>query len=270
MPFYLLLIVLVIPFVFPFYWMITSSGKTITEIFQYPPLLFPQVWQWENYRHIFEYQPFLRQYFNSIYISLTVMFGVMLISSLSGFGFAKMRFAGKNVIFVLLLSGLMMPVEVTIIPNYVFMQKLDLVNTHIPLILIPIFGSTGIMGMFIMRQFFLNFPQELDDAARMDGLTRFGVFFKIALPLAKPALSTVAILTFLRSWNAYLEPLIYINDNKLFTLPLALPSFVDSMGGPIYEVQLAATALSVIPVLVFLFIAQQNVVESFTQSGIKG
>ena len=169
-----------------------------------------------------------------------------------------------------MLTGLMMPVEVTIIPNFIFMQKLNLINTHIPLIVIPVFGSIGIMGMFIMRQFFLSFPDELADAARIDGLSTFGVFLRIAIPLSKPALSTVAILTFLKIWNSYLEPLIYINDNKLFTLPLSLPSFVDSTGGPVIEVQLAATTLSVIPVLIFLFIAQQSIVESFAQSGIKG
>lgn len=169
-----------------------------------------------------------------------------------------------------MLTGLMMPVEVTIIPNFILMQKLNLINTHVPLLVIPVFGSAGIIGMFIMRQFFLSFPSELADAAKIDGLSTFGIFFKIALPLSKSALSTVAILTFLKVWNSYLEPLIYINDKKLFTLPLALPSFVDSMGGPVYEVQLAATTLSVLPVLIFLFIAQQTIVESFAQSGIKG
>lgn len=270
LPVYLLLIIIVLPFIFPFYWMISSSGKTITEIFQFPPTFFPKVWQWENYSRIFEFQPFLRQYFNSIYITVTVTVCVLIVSSFSGYAFAKIRFYGKNWIFLLMLTGLMMPVEVTIIPNFILMQKLNLINTHIPLLIIPVFGSAGIIGMFIMRQFFLSFPSELIDAAKIDGLSTFGIFFKIALPLSKSALSTVAILTFLKVWNSYLEPLIYINDKKLFTLPLALPSFVDNMGGPVYEVQLAATTLSVLPVLIFLFIAQQTIVESFAQSGIKG
>ncbi len=270
LPVYILLIMIVLPFIFPFYWMISSSGKTITEIFQYPPTFFPKAWQWTNYSRIFEFQPFLRQYFNSIYITLVVTVSVLIVSSFSGYAFAKIRFYGKNWIFLLMLTGLMMPVEVTIIPNFILMQKLNLINTHVPLLVIPVFGSAGIIGMFIMRQFFLSFPSELADAAKIDGLSTFGIFFKIALPLSKSALSTVAILTFLKVWNSYLEPLIYINDKKLFTLPLALPSFVDSMGGPVYEVQLAATTLSVLPVLIFLFIAQQTIVESFAQSGIKG
>jgi multiple sugar transport system permease protein len=164
----------------------------------------------------------------------------------------------------------MMPPEVTIVPNFVFMKTLTLTNTHLPLILLPIFGPNGVVSMFMMRQFFLSFPVELEDAARMDGLDRFGVFWRIALPMARPALAAVAILTFLNSWNAFLEPYIFLSDLQLFTLPLSLRNFRDAYGLPLWNIQLAATTMSVIPVLIFYVLAQRQVIESFACSGVKG
>jgi multiple sugar transport system permease protein len=268
--FYLALLILAIPSVFPFWWMFTSSFKSYKEIFSFPPTFLPQEWHWENIVTAFTFQPFARQYFNSLYIALTVTLGVLIISSLSGYAFARIRFRGSGFFFLLLLSSLMMPPEVTIIPNYLFMNTLKLTNTHIPLILIPILGSGGVVATFIMRQFFLSLPSELEDSAMLDGLNRWGIFWRIGLPMAKPALAAVSILTFLNSWNSFLEPLVYLNDTDKFTIPLALLGYVDAYGAPMWGVQMAATSLSVIPVLIFYVLAQQQVVESFAMSGIKG
>jgi multiple sugar transport system permease protein len=173
-------------------------------------------------------------------------------------------------LFVLILSAIMMPAEVTIIPLFKYLQDLGLDNSHVPLIILPVFGSAGVVGTFMMRQYFLGLPTEVEEAALIDGLMRWGIYRRIALPLARPALIAVAILTFLHSWNLFLEPLVLINDQALFTLPLALRGYTDPYGQPLWGEQLAATTLSVIPVLIIYFFAQQHVVESFAFSGTKG
>ena len=264
------LIGLSLPFVFPFLWMISSSFKTASEIFTFPPTLIPEIWHWRNFIEIFTYQPFARQYFNSLYIAVVVTLATLFISSLAGYAFARIKFPLRNLLFLLLLSALMMPAEVTIIPNFFLMTMLGLVNTHLPLIILPVLGANGVIATFLMRQYFLGIPSEIEDAAMIDGLGRFGIFWRITLPIARPALSAVAILTFLYSWNLFLEPLVFINDIKLFTLPLALNNFTDTYGLPIWHLQLAATTLSVIPILIVYIFAQRQVVESFAMSGVKG
>ena len=267
---YVSLALLSVPFIFPFWWMITSSFKSATEIFTFPPTLLPTTWRWQNFVDVFAYQPFARHYFNSLYIAVIVTAGTIFVSSLAGYAFARIKFRGKTFIFLALLSALMMPTEVTIIPNFFLMSSLGLVDTHIPLILLPVFGANGIVGTFLMRQFFLSLPQEIEDAAMIDGLNRFGTFWRIALPIARPAIGALAILSFLYSWNLFLEPLVFVNDLKLFTLPLSLNNYNDTYGLPIWNLQLAATTLSVIPVLVVYVLAQRQIVESFTLSGVKG
>ena len=267
---YGLLSVLAVPFFVPFWWMITASFKKPIDLFQFPPPLIPPYLEFANFTTAFSFQPFARHYANSLYIAFTVTLGVLFITSLAGYAFARIKFKGSGFLFILLLSALMMPSEVTIVPNFVFMDKLGFTDTHLPLLLLPIFGSGGIVSMFMMRQFFLSLPVELEDAARMDGLGRFGIFLKIALPIARPAMAAVAILTFLGAWNSFLEPFIFLNDLNLFTLPLSLRNFRDAYGSPLWTIQLAATTMSVLPVLIFYIVAQKQVIESFSYSGVKG
>lgn len=267
---YALLILLSLPILFPFWWMITSSFKSSAEIFEFPPRLLPEVWRWSNFVDVFTFQPFARHYFNSLYIAILVTVGTLFFSSLAGYAFARIRFPGSNLIFLLLLSALMMPTESTIIPNFILMKNLGLTNTHIPLIILPILGAQGIVGTFMMRQFFLSLPREIEESAMIDGLNRFGIFLRIALPLARPALGALAILSFLYSWNSFLEPLIYLNDAELFTLPLSLRNYVDPGGQRIWHLQLAATTLSILPILLVYIVAQRHIIESFTLSGVKG
>jgi multiple sugar transport system permease protein len=265
---YLALLLLAVPFLFPFWWMFTSAFKSQAEIFEFPPPLVPHTLNWANFGTVFTFQPFAQQYLNSIYIAIVVTAANLLFSSLAGYAFARIRFRGSTAIFIMLLSALMMPVEVTIVPNYILWRTTS--NTHVMLILLPIFGSNGVVTTFMMRQFFLALPAELEDAARMDGLGRWGMFWRIAMPIAQPALAAVAILTFLYSWNAFLEPFIFLSEPARFTLPLALTNFRDSYGVPMWNIQLAATTLSIIPVLLFYIIAQRRVIESFATSGVKG
>jgi multiple sugar transport system permease protein len=267
---YLVLSILAIPFFFPFWWMAMSAFKTANEIFAFPPRLIPATWHWYNFVETFQYQPFGRHYFNSLYIAGLVTLGTVLVASLSGYAFARIRFRGDTFLFILLLSSLMMPIEVTIIPNFFLMRALGWSNSHLPLIIMPILGAGGVVGTFLMRQFFLALPGELEDAAMIDGLNRPGIFWYVALPIARPALGAVAILTFLHSWNAYLEPLVFVDDLRLFTIPLSLNNFTDNYGLPLWHLQLAATTLSVIPILLVFILAQRQFVESFTLSGVKG
>lgn len=267
---YLSLAILAVPFVFPFLWMLSGAVKSQAEIFSPSLSLLPQTWHWENYAEVFRYQPFARQYFNSLYIALVVTAGSLFISSLAGYALARIRFAGSGLLLLMLISALMMPEEVTIIPNFFLMKWLGLMNTHMPLILLPMFGSQGVMATFLMRQYFTALPPELEEAARMDGLSRFGIFWKVALPLSRPALAAVGIITFLFSWNLFLEPLVFLSDIELFTLPLALSNFTDAYGLPLWHLQMAATSLAVVPILIVYIAAQRQIVESFALSGVKG
>lgn len=262
--------VLLIPFVFPTWWMVTSSIKPISDIFAFPPQLVPQSYDWTTYSKVFELQPFVRQYWNSAYIAVVVTVGTMIISSMAGYAFARIRFPYSNAIFMIVLLGLLIPSEVTIVPLFQMFLKAGMVNTHWPLILVPIFGAPSVFATFVMRQFFVTLPAELEEAARVDGLGRFKIFTRIALPLAKPALASVAIFTFLHSWNLFLEPIVFLSSAEMFTLPQALTQYTDAYGGPMWNIQLAAATLTALPVLIVFIIAQKQFVEGLAHTGLKG
>jgi len=261
--------VLLIPFVFPTWWMVTSSIKPASDIFAFPPQLLPTHTDWSTYAQVFKLQPFGQQYWNSAYIAALVTVGTMAVSSLAGYAFARVRFPGANALFMVVLLGLLIPAEVTIVPLFQLFRRLGMVNTHWPLILIPIFGAPSVFATFVMRQFFIALPVELEEAARVDGLGRFTIFRKIALPLARPALASVAIFTFLHSWNLYLEPIVFLSSAHMFTLPQALTHFTDAYGGPLWNVQLAAATLTALPVLIVFVVAQKQFVEGLAHTGLK-
>ncbi|GAA4195491.1 carbohydrate ABC transporter permease [Streptosporangium oxazolinicum] len=267
---YGLLCVLCVPFVFPTWWMVTSSLKPVSEIFAFPPRLLPTDWDLSAYGQVFRLQPFAGQYLNSLYIALIVTAGTMAVAAMAGYAFARIRFPGQNVLFVVVLLGLLIPSEVTIVPLFQMFHGLGLTDTHWPLILVPILGAPGVLATFIMRQFFVSLPGELEEAARVDGLGRFGTFYRVALPLARPALGAVAIFTFLHSWNLYLEPIVYLSSPEKFTLPQALTQFVDAYGGPMWNVQLAAASMTALPVLVVFVLAQRQFIEGLAHTGLKG
>ncbi|HSV60489.1 MAG TPA: carbohydrate ABC transporter permease [Variovorax sp.] len=266
---YGLMCVLLIPFVFPTWWMVTSSLKPISDIFVFPPQLFPSHPDWSSYQQVFTIQPFAKQYWNSAYIAAVVTGGTLVVSSMAGYAFARIRFPGADALFVVVLTGLLIPSEVTIVPLFQMFLKLGLVNTHWPLLLIPIFGAPSVFATFVMRQFFITLPLELEEAARVDGLGRFRIFRTIALPLARPALASVAIFTFLHSWNLYLEPIVFLSTPGLFTLPQALTQYTDAYGGPMWNIQLAAATLTALPVLIVFVIAQKQFVEGLAHTGLK-
>lgn len=268
--FYLLVIVLATPLVFPVWWMVTSSLKTTSEVFVFPPSLWPAEPQWSNYAKVFEHGPFLIQMWNSIYIAILNVAGVVLLASLAGYAFARIRFPGRSFLFILFLSALFLPLEVTIIPLFRIFSSVGWIDTHLPLIVAPWFGPFMAFAVFIMRQAFLSLPVELEEAALIDGLGRFGIWWKIALPLMKPSLAAVAILGLINSWNKFLEPLVYVPTTRKFTVPIALTQYVTTEGGAVWEIQMAATTLSILPLVVVFVFAQRYFIEGIASSGLKG
>lgn len=267
---YGLLLVLSVPFVFPTWWMVTSSLKPVDEIFAFPPELWPSSPTLDGYVEAFTVQPFARQYFNSMYIAVLVTAGTMLVSSMAGYAFARIRFRGQGVLFLIVLTGLLIPAEVTIVPLFQLFNQWGMIDTHWPLILVSTFGAPSVLATFIMRQYFITLPVELEEAARIDGLGRWRIYWSIALPLSRSALAAVAIFTFLHVWNLYLEPTVYLQTPELFTLPQALTRYTDAYGGEMWNTQLAAATLTALPVLIVFVFAQKQFVEGLAQTGLKG
>ncbi|TDD63250.1 carbohydrate ABC transporter permease [Kribbella antibiotica] len=265
----LALAVLAIPFVVPTVWMVAASVKPLPEIFAAPPSLWTKHPTLAAYGEAFSFQPFARQYLNSVYIAVLVTLITLAVSALGGYAFARIKFPGANALFLVVLTGLLVPSEVTIVPLFQMFKRAGMINTHWPLILVTALAAPCVLATFIMRQFFIALPVELEEAARLDGLGRPGIWFRICLPLAKPALSAVAILTFLASWNLYLEPTVYITSPELFTLPQALTRFTDAYGGQMWNTQLAAATMTVLPMLVVFVLLQRQFVEGLAHSGLK-
>ena len=267
-PYALLVALLTLLFVYPFWWMVVNSLNSSAEIFGVPRLL-PTSWAFSNYLDIFTVQPFARHYLNTLAVAFVGTAGYVLLAALAGYAFARMRFPLRNAAFLLLLTALMMPIEVTIIPLFFQMRGWGALDTLVPLMLLPIFGSQGAFSTFMLRQFYVTVPNELEEAARIDGLNPLGIFLKIMLPVAVPVLSSVAILAFIAVWNTYLEPLVFISSLENFTLPLSLTNFNDTYGLPQWHLQLAATTLSILPIMVVYLLFQQKVTDAMVNTGLK-
>ena len=264
----LMLVVVAALFVYPFWWMLVNSLNTAAQVFGKPTLL-PRAWRFVNYVEIFKIQPFGRHLLNSVIVALIGTVGNILVSALSGYGFARLRFPGSNVLFILLLTALMMPIEVIIVPLFFQMLQWGFSDSLIPLVFIPIFGAQGAFSAFLFRQFFVTVPLELEEAAKLDGLGAFGTFWHIMLPIAKPVIASGAILAFLAAWNTYLEPLVFTSSIENFTLPLSLNNFNDSYGEPQWNLQMAATTVSVLPIMIVYLFFQEKVTDAMVNSGLK-
>lgn len=252
----------------PFLWMVSSSLKTIDEIYAFPPQFIPVKLQWNNYVEAWTLLPFDRFFLNSVIVSFCVVLGTLFTSSLAGYAFGRLRFPGRDKIFLIYLSTLMIPFAVRMIPLYVEMQSFGWIDTLWPLIVPAIFTP---WGTFLMRQFMVTLPKELEDAGRIDGCSFFRVYWSIILPLTKPALATLGIFTFLGSWNDFLWPLIIISslDNK--TIPLGLVAFQSRMAMKTpWELIMAAATFSILPVLIAFIFGQKYYVRGIVTSGIKG
>lgn len=264
---YLLLVLTAVSMIFPFYWMVATSLKTEARVFAFPPEWIPSPPILDNYRYIFTELPFGRYVFNSLKVSLLWTLGVVLSSSLAAYAFARVRFRGRNVLFMLTLAALMIPGQITMIPLYVVMARIGWVDTQLPLIVPAYFGSA--FGIFLLRQYFMTIPQELNDAAKIDGCSHFGIYWRIMMPLSKAVLATLALLAFMGSWNDLLGPIIYLYRDQLFTLPLALTRF----RGQYYTqwaYMMSGATVSLVPILLVFLFTQQYFVRGVVLSGLKG
>lgn len=264
----LVLLVGAISMVVPFLWMFATSMRSSTSAYDLPPTWVPWPLVSDNYETaITGPVPILRNMLNSAVIAIAVTLGQIITCPMAGYAFARLRFRGRDGLFLLLLASMMVPIQVTIIPLFVLMSTFDLIDHPLSLIL-P--GLTSAFGVFLMRQFFLSLPQELTEAARIDGAGTWSTYRFVALPLAKPALSALAVIAFLTSWNAYFMPLIFLKDLETATLPLALVTMLGPYRSGNVAVMMAATTIAILPALLVFLVAQRWIVESLTRSGVKG
>lgn len=264
-----LAIVLSIIFSLPFLWALSTSLKSIEQIYVVPPEWLPNPILWSNYVDALTKVPFLSYILNTLKIALPTVVGAVLSSSLVAYGFARVRWRFRDFFFVLCISTMIIPYQVTMIPLFITFSKLDWVNTYYPLIVPSFFGIPYFI--FVLRQFFLTIPQELSDAARVDGCSEWLILSKIILPLSKPALAVVALFQFMWTRNDYLGPLLYLNREELFTVALGLSRY---QGGgwsqASWSLLMAASVVSILPILILFFFTQRTFIEGITLTGIKG
>ncbi len=251
--------------IMPFIWMVSTSFKALSEVFVFPPTLFGEKLLWQNYLRVFERFPFGLFFLNSLKISLVVILGQLFTSSMAGFAFSRLKFPWRDSLFALYLGTLIVPYHVTLIPTFILMRTFGWIDTHYSLI-VP--SMVSAFGTFLMRQFFLTIPQDLE-AAKIDGCTPFGVYYRIFMPLSKPAIATLGVFIFMGSWNDFIRPLIFINSIPKMTVPLGL-AFMQGMYSTDWAVLMAGTVISVLPVLIAFFLAQEYFVQGVTLSGMKG
>ena len=265
---YSLLIILSIIFIFPLAWMVSTSLKTDAQVVRFPPEWIPHPIDWGNYLEAIRLMSFFRSLKNSCIVAFSTIIGALLSSSLVGYGFSRLEWKGKNFFFVLLLSTMMIPYAVTMVPLFVIFKKLGWLNSFKPLI-IPFFFGTPFY-IFLLRQFFMTIPMDLSDAAKIDGCSELGIYWKIILPLAKPALALVIIFQFIGCWNDFLGPLIYLNDPEKYTLALALQAIRAGQFYLDWAVLMAASSLVTFPILILFFFTQRYFIEGVTLTGMKG
>lgn len=263
-----LLVVGALVFVAPFLWMVTTSMRPAAAAYDLPPQWLPTSLDLSNYAAALDGPvPLLRNAFNSLVVAVATTIGVVATSAMAGYAFAKLRFPFRNVLFVVLITELMIPLQVTIIPLFAMMRRAGLVNNLSSLVLPATFSA---LGVFLLRQFFSTVPDSLLEAARIDGASEWEVFWRIALPLAKPGLAALAVIEFLLSWSDYFAPLIFLTELETATLPLSLVTLLGPYKSGNPAIVMAATTLAVLPALLAFVFAQRWIVETLSRSGSKG
>lgn len=251
----------------PLIWTVSFSFGLPQEFFELPPPIIPSALRLDNYRVVFEKIDFVPVFKNSVIVSASVTVGQVITCSMAAYAFARLRFPGKNIIFAIFLASMMVPAQVTIIPNFIIIRQMGLYNS-LGALIVP--GLTNIFGVFLLRQFFETIPDELEDAAKIDGAGFFRIYWTIMFPLALPAVATLTILTFNYSWNAFFVPLIFINSPSKMTLPLGMIYLSNQHGVTSSGIIMAAVVLNLVPVLLVFTIFQRKLVEGVTMTGLKG
>lgn len=267
---YLILLIGAVPTIIPFIWLLRSALMNDNQIFLAPPEWIPRPFEWENFTGALTAQPFGRYLLNTMIIEVSVVIGTVVTCSVAAFSFARLRWRGRNIVFAVLLSSVMLPYAVTLIPTFVMWRSLDALDTFYPLTVPAWFAGAGggVFNVFLLRQFFLTIPFELDEAAYIDGASPWKVFWTIIMPLSKPALVVVTIFTFISAWNDFLGPLLYLNDEDNYTLALGLASFQSAYTAQ-WGYLMAASAAVIAPIIVLFFVLQRYFIEGVTLTGIK-
>ena len=267
---YFVLTLIAIVMIFPLFWMVSTSLKSLQQIVQFPPVWWPPEPVWRNYSDALTFQPFDRFARNTIVIVIFYVIGNLLSATLIAYGFARLRFPGRSVLFTIMLSTLMMPIIVRLVPLFLLYKELGWINTPLPLIVPAFFGEP--FFIFLMYQFFKNIPSELIEAARIDGSSELGIWWRIMLPLSKPALAAVVIFAFQHSWNDFLAPLIFLTRTESWTLSLGLVAFTAGAGEAVefWHFLMAVSTTMVIPMILVFLVAQRQFVQGISRVGLKG
>jgi multiple sugar transport system permease protein len=255
-------------FLIPLLWMISSSLKQQGEVFAVPPIWIPSPPQWGNYAEALRRAPLLTWLGNTTIITVLTIIGNVLSSSLVAFGFARLRFPGKNALFILLLSTMMLPDIVLLIPRFIMFRSIGWVDTLLPLVVPSYFGG-GAYNIFLTRQFYLTIPRDFDEAARIDGASNFTIWWRILLPLSTPVLIAITIFSFVAHWNDFLNPLIYLFSEEKKTLALGLRAFINPADAS-WHITMAASMFIVVPILILFFIGQRYFIRGIAMTGIQG
>lgn len=263
---YLGLIALSLFMLVPFYWMVISSLKLNKDVFSIPMTWWPESMHWENYKIIWKKLPLVTFFFNTAKLTVITTVIQLFTSCFAAYGFTKTRFKGRDLIFLMYVTTIAVPWQVYMVPQFILVSKLGLNNTHLGLILMQAFSA---FGVFLIRQFYISIPDELCEAARIDGLNEYGIFAKIVFPLGKPAMATLTIFTFTNVWNDFMGPLIYLKTKELKTIQLGIRMFISQFGAD-YAWIMAASVCSLIPVIIVFLSCQKFFVEGVAASGIKG
>lgn len=260
------LIILSLFMLIPFYWMLISSLKMNKDVFSIPMTWWPESLHWENYKIIWNKIPLLTFFMNTVKLTVITTIVQLCTSCLAAYGFTKTKFKGRDIIFLMYVTTIAVPWQVYMIPQFILISKMGLNDTHLGLILMQAFSA---FGVFLIRQFYISIPDELCEAARIDGLNEFGIFRKIIFPLGKPAMATLTIFTFTNVWNDFMGPLIYLKTKELKTIQLGIRMFISQYGAD-YAWIMAASVCSLIPVVIVFLSCQKFFVEGVASSGIKG
>ena len=264
---YTVLLIFAVIFLVPFYWMFATALKGNEQLFQLPPAWAPNPAVWDNFAQVFREVPFDKFLINSVVLVIWNVIGQVLSCTLVAYGFARLRFPGRNILFFILLATLMVPRQVTLVPQFILFAKLGWVNTYLPLIL-PAFGGSPFL-IFLMRQYMMTIPLDLDEAATIDGANRLQILRHIIVPVSMPAIVLVAVFTFTDVWNDFMGPLIYLNDPEKFTVTLGL-SFFQGAKETSWNLLMAGSLMAMIPPMILFFIAQKRLLGGLAAAGIKG
>ncbi len=264
---YATLIAVAFVLVLPLYWMLATALKTPEQTFALPPEWIPNPMAWENFTQVFEEVPFGRFILNTVILVALNIMGELFAVTLVAYGFARLRFPGRSLLFLLMLSTLMIPYHVTLVPRFILFSRIGWVNTYLPLF-VPAFTGSSFL-IFMVRQYMMSIPFDLDEAAYIDGASRLQVFWHVILPLSRPALMLVVVFTFVGVWNDFLQPLIYLNDPNLFTISLGL-SFFQDVRDTNWNLLMAGSLMASIPPLLLFFFAQRQLIGGISIEGLKG